>query len=73
MADLGYYVVSEDAERLDRIARALYGEDRPGAVEGLLDSNPGLAALGPNIPRGTVIRVPEPPEPPATAIVRPWE
>ncbi|MGX1100271.1 tail protein X [Amorphus sp. MBR-141] len=73
MADLGYYVVVEDFERLDRIARALYGSEAGGVVEALLEATPGLADLGPSIPRGTFIRVPEPPALVPSTIVRPWE
>lgn len=32
----------------------------PGLVERTLDINPGLAALGPFIPLGTVVRLPVP-------------
>lgn len=67
------YLVREETERLDRIARAIYGSERGGTVEALLDANPGLAALGPQIPAGTWIAVPEPPPAPDAELVRPWE
>lgn len=67
------YVVDEEFERLDRIAQTLYGSERGGTVEMLLDANPGLAALGPELPRGTVITVPDRPEPKTTATTRPWD
>lgn len=74
MAELGIYVVREDGERLDRIARDLYGSEANGAVEALLAATPGLAALGLQLPRGTVIHVPElPPAKPETTLRRPWE
>lgn len=63
-----------DDERIDRIAARIYGTERGGTVELLLDANPGLAALGPFIPRGTVIEVPQKPAPPPNpAYQRPWE
>lgn len=68
------YTVSEDFERLDRIAQALFGSERDGAVEALLSANPGLADLGFILPRGTVIAVPVLPERAVDpAYVRPWE
>ena len=45
------------AQPLDAICRQHYG-DESGYVETVLDANPGLAALGPVIPRGTTIILP---------------
>lgn len=68
------YTVSEDVERLDRIARTLFGSERGGTVEALLAANPGLAGLGFLLPRGTVVVVPVLPERRVDpALVRPWE
>lgn len=67
------YTVAQDEERLDRIARTLYGTERGGTIESLLEANSGLAALGPMVPRGTVITVPPRPTPPPSGLVRPWE
>jgi len=67
------YTVPGDEERLDRIARAIYGSERGGTVEALLEANPGLAAHGPFVPGGTVIEVPPAPEPVVATVVRPWE
>ena len=55
---LGPYKVGKRPERIDRIARRLYGSERGGAVEQLWDANPGLAAQGPFIAPGTLIQVP---------------
>lgn len=52
------YTVGYGGERLDRIAKKLYGTEQGGTVEALLDANPGLAALGPIVPDGAVIFVP---------------
>lgn len=66
--------IDED-ERLDRIARAVYGTEQGGTVEALLDRNPGLAAIvaasGGFVPAGREIVVPEIVET-ASAIARPW-
>ena len=67
-----------DLERIDRLARRLYGSERGGTLEALLAANPGLAALalrnGCFLPRGTMIAVPLPTAPaPNPALTRPWE
>ena len=68
------YTVTEEVERLDRIARKLYGSERNGTVPLLLAANPGLASGGPLLPRGRTIVVPPRPTPaPDAAFVRPWE
>lgn len=66
------YLLPRD-ERLDRVAKAIYRTEREGTVEALLDANPGLAALGPILPRGTVLKVPARPAVVSTGTVRPWE
>ena len=74
MTALGTYTVAELELRLDRIARELYGTERGGTIEALLDANPGLAELGPMIPLGTVLTVPpQPVAPPAAGLTRLWE
>jgi phage tail protein X len=78
MTVLGSYVVREDQERIDRIARAIYGEEGNGAVELLLTANPELASKslpdGPGIlPFGTVLIVPERPVTSPARLTRPWE
>lgn len=54
-----------DWERIDRLAKRLYGTEQRGTVELLLAANPGLAALAMHrsgyLPRGTVINVPAAP------------
>ena len=68
------YTVEQDEERIDRIAKAIYGSERGGTVELLWAANRGLAAKGAFIPRGTVIQVPAKPLPPPNpAFQRPWE
>lgn len=68
------YTVAWGGERLDRIAKAIYGSEQDGTVEALLDANPGLAALGFLIPAGTVVAVPAEVETrPAATYVLGWE
>lgn len=67
-----------DWERVDRLARRLYGTERGGTLERLLAANPGLAARAIEqagyLPRGTVVEVPLPaPAAPNPALTRPWE
>lgn len=68
-------VVTGESERLDRIAKAGLGSERGGAVEALLEANPGLAARGPFATLGTRLKLPNkvsaPDAPDAAA--RPWE
>lgn len=65
------------ADRVDRIAKALYGTERGGTVEALLDANPGLAAhlvdSAAIVPEGELLTVPAVEARPADRIVRPWE
>jgi phage tail protein X len=70
---LSNYTVAAGGERLDRIAKAIYGTENNGAVEALLDANPGLAALGGTIPEGTVIAVPGEVAAPDAGYVLAWE
>lgn len=69
--------VTEDWVRLDRLAKAVYGSERGGTVEALLNANPGLAALAAAqsgfLPRGTTVTVPTlPPTASDPALTRPW-
>ena len=66
------YTVGRRPERIDRIAKLLYGSERGGAVERLWAANPGLASFGAFIPVGTVIRVPAATIVSTSAFVPPW-
>ena len=72
MAD-GRATVLAPYERLDRLAKRLYGTEQGGTVEALLDANPGLAALSPFVPGGTTLMVPEVDTTPPDDLLRPWE
>ena len=66
--------VNQPSERIDRLARRIYGTERGGTVEALLVANPGLVDLCPIIPGGTVIaHIPDVDLSPADPIVKPWE
>lgn len=67
------YLVTRDI-RLDQLVDVLMGTAAQGAVEAVITANPGIAALGPVVPAGTRVEVPELPEPEASsAFVRVWE
>ena len=68
------YKVAYGGERLDRIAKKLYGSEQTGTVEALLLANPGLADHGAIISEGTLINVPLKVETPSTKeYVLAWE
>ena len=67
-----------DWERIDSLAKRLYGTEQRGTVELLLAANPGLAALAKQrsgyLPRGTVILVPAAPVSSTnSSLKRPWQ
>ena len=67
-----------DFERVDRVAKRLYGSERGGTLEALLAANPGLSELALSqvgyLVRGTELEVPTEPAPePNPALKRPWE
>lgn len=52
-------IVEGDGIALDRLVFEAMG--REDLVPAVLDANPGLAAIGPVLPAGTRVRIPEPP------------
>ncbi|TDT88062.1 tail protein X [Azorhizobium sp. AG788] len=60
------YLVTRDI-RLDQLVDALIGTAAQGAVEAVITANPGIAALGPVVPAGNRVEVPELPEPEASS------
>lgn len=70
-------VADEIGLRLDELAARATGSEQGGIVEAILAANPGLAALGPVLPLGTVVVVPDvvPAEPTAglARVVNPWD
>lgn len=58
--------------RLDILAHEAMGTARDGALEALLDANPGLADA-PFVDEGREVEIPARPETPAVPTVDPWE
>lgn len=63
---------AREGEAIDEAVRRATGSERDGITEAVIDLNPGLAALGPRLPGGTPIIVPDPPEPEPRALIRLW-
>lgn len=63
---------TSDGDVVDAIARAVYGSERGGATEALLEANPGLADHGPVLAAGLLVRVPAPTPRGVAAPVRLW-
>lgn len=60
-------------DMVDMICRREYG-DESGFVEAVLDVNPGLAGIGPVLPAGTQVFLPEiTPEPEREPLVTLWD
>ncbi len=68
------YVLDGDGLPIDLIVWRRYHRKTPGLVEAILDLNPGLADLGPLLPRGTVINIPidKPNTPRQVQLIRLW-
>ena len=65
--------VTSDGDVLDAVCRLQYGP-RPGAVEAVLEANPGLADRGPLLPAGVRVELPDLGEDPAeSGAVRLWD
>ena len=53
---------SRDGDVIDDVCQRYYGREA-GAVEAVLEENPGLAAKGPVLPGGVEIHLPDLPRP----------
>lgn len=51
-------VIANQGDTVDAICWRYYGRTA-GVTEAVLDANPGLAALGPVIPHGTAVTLPD--------------
>lgn len=51
--------IASAGETVDYIAWKVYGTQGARVVERLLDANKGLADIGPELPAGTVVQLPE--------------
>ena len=64
---------SVEGDTVDLIAFRHYGDE--ALAPAIFDANPGLADLGPILPPGTLVRLPDPeslPPPEAPAPIRLW-
>ncbi len=61
----------KDGDMLDWICFQYYSRES-GAVEAVLEANPGLAGLGPVLPAGTIIELPTLPDTSQKGSVRLW-
>jgi phage tail protein X len=59
--------------RLDILAKEQMGTERDGAMEALLDVNPGLAKEGPFIVAPRFVEIAPTPEKPPVPTVNPWD
>lgn len=63
---------TRDGDMLDAICWLHYGR-QSGAVEAVLEANPGLADLGPVYSTGTLITLPDLAPPAPVPLVRLWD
>jgi phage tail protein X len=59
--------------RLDILAKEQMGTELDGAMEALLDTNPGLAKEGPFVVAPRFVEIPPTPEKPPVPTVYPWD
>ncbi len=64
--------IARQGETLDAIAWRHYGRTA-GVVEAVLEANPGLAALGPQLPLGTAVELPDIAPATEVALVQLWD
>ena len=63
---------TKSGDMIDLVCVLHYG-DRPGVVEAVLEANPGLAALPPLLPPGTVIVLPDAPAERLPTLQKLWD
>lgn len=64
---------ASEGDTLDYIAWKVYGTQGGQVVEKLVDANPGLADLGPQLPAGTIVTCPAIDTTQKAAGVRLWD
>jgi phage tail protein X len=64
--------ISVQGDTVDLICRRVYG-DESGYVEAVLNANPGLAAIGPILPIGTAVQMPELEKPAELPTISLWD
>ncbi|MGQ5524839.1 tail protein X [Chitinimonas sp. PSY-7] len=65
-------VIAHQGDTVDLICYRHYGRTA-GVVETVLQANRGLAALGPVLPHGTAVVLPELPTPPTATLIQLWD
>ncbi|MBI2382332.1 MAG: tail protein X [Gammaproteobacteria bacterium] len=65
-------VHAQQGETLDQLVWRHYGQTE-GVVEMVLAANPGLAQLGPVLPHGHPVTLPDLAPPPAKRLVQLWD
>lgn len=65
-------VRTRQGDTVDAVCQRVYGRTA-GITEAVLEANPGLADLGPVLPHGTVIDLPDIPPQPAVQRVQLWD
>ncbi|KIC36562.1 tail protein X [Leisingera sp. ANG-M7] len=73
MADSAVSYRSKDGDTVDEIVWRYYGNQVRGALEIVLEANPGLADLGPVLPVGTSVQLPEIETPKEAESVSLWD
>lgn len=63
--------VARQGDVLDMVCRTYYG--RSDVLQAVLEANPGLSRVGPILPAGLTITLPDLPPPPTTGTVRLWD
>ena len=65
--------MTKDGDMIDAICWKFYAKgQQPLAVERVYEANRGLAKLGPVLPAGVAVVLPDLPEPEATPVIRIW-
>lgn len=63
---------TKDGDVLDDVVNRYYGDTKNGIVEMVLEANSGLADLGPILPAGVSISLPDRPVTATDSLVRLW-
>lgn len=63
---------AQQGETLDALCWRIYGRTA-GVTEAVLAANPGLADLGPVLPHGQLVALPDQPPQPTARLVQLWD
>ncbi|QBP10101.1 tail protein X [Cupriavidus metallidurans] len=65
-------VITMQGDTVDAICHRVYGQTA-GITEAVLEANQGLADLGPVLPHGTLVDVPDLPQQPKVRRIQLWD